>query len=172
MDKNDPTPSWKRKLFHELTDYWLNVAYLSVFFSVFALYRRLILAHHEIYPEDYFFQIIKALVIAKVIMIGAFLRIDRGFENQPLIFPVLYKTLLFTIWVAIFDILEALIGTLIHAPTLTGIHQQLLNHFTYMKLGGALVIFLAFIPFFAFKELSRVMGKEQITRLFFKKRIG
>ena len=172
MEKNGPTLNWKQKLFHELTDYWLNVAYLSVFFTIFSLYGRLILAHHGIYPEDYFFQVIKALVIAKVIMIGAFLRIDRGFENQPLIFPVLYKTLLFTIWVAIFDILEALIGALIHTPTLIGIQQQLLNHFTYMKLGGVLVIFLAFIPFFAFKELSRVMGKEQITRLFFNKRIG
>lgn len=105
-------------------------------------------------------------------MIGAFLRIDRGLENQPLIFPVLYKTFLFTVWVVIFDMLEALIGAFIKTPALTEAYQTLLNHFNYMKLGGVLVVFFCFIPFFAFKELSRVMGKEQIARLFFNKRIG
>jgi hypothetical protein len=45
--------------------------------------------------------VIKELVIAKVMMIGAFLDISKKFENKPLIIPVVYKTLLFVLWVIV-----------------------------------------------------------------------
>jgi len=171
MENQKVKKKWKKKLKHEFVEYWINVAYLAIFFSVFIFYRRLILAHYEIYLEDYFIGVIKALVFAKVIMIGSFLRIDRGFEDKPLIIPVLYKALMFTAWVAIFDIGESFIGGFIHTLTFSGAVDELLMHFTNIWIGGALVVFVSFIPFFALKELSRVMGPDKIQHLFFRRRI-
>lgn len=37
-------------------------------------------------------------------------------------------------------------------------------------LAGLLVLFVAFIPFFAFKELERVLGENKIGALFFRRR--
>jgi len=37
-------------------------------------------------------------------------------------------------------------------------------------LAGCLVIFVAFIPFFAFRELGRVLGEGKIWDLFFRRR--
>jgi hypothetical protein len=37
-------------------------------------------------------------------MIGSFLSINRIFEHKPLIIPTIYKAVLFTLWVMIFDI--------------------------------------------------------------------
>jgi hypothetical protein len=37
-------------------------------------------------------------------------------------------------------------------------------------LAGCLIIFVAFIPFFAVKELGRVLGEKKIWALFFRKR--
>jgi hypothetical protein len=37
-------------------------------------------------------------------------------------------------------------------------------------LANSMVVFVALIPFFAVKELGRVMGREQIGRLFFRPR--
>ena len=98
MEKPEAKKSWKQKLLHEFTEYWMNVLYMALVFSAIIFYRRLVLAHYEIYLDDYFSGVFKALVIAKVVMIGAFLRISRKFEHKPLIFPVLYKAVLFTIW--------------------------------------------------------------------------
>jgi hypothetical protein len=126
-----------------------------------------VLAHYGVFLDDYFVQIVKALVFAKVIMIGAFLRIPRLLEHKPLIVPVLCNAFLFTVCVVLFDMLEAFVRALIQMATLTGACHEILKHFTYMKLGGALVIFSSFIPFFAFKELARVMGRERMFRLFF-----
>ena len=38
-----------------------------------------------------------------------------------------------------------------------------------MVLANSLVILVAFIPFFAVKELARVMGRGRIAALFFRK---
>ena len=143
---------------------------MAVFFSVFIFYRRMILAHYEIYLEDYFLGVIKALVFAKVIMIGAFLRIDRRFDQKPLIIPVFYKAFLFTVFVAVFDIAEKFISGFIHTFNLTGAIEELSKDLTNIWIGGVVVVFFCFIPFFAFKEVSRVMGPEKIQHLFFRKR--
>ena len=55
------------------------------------------------------FAVIEALILAKVIMIGDVVRLGRGLEQKPLIFPTLYKTLVFTLFVAVFTVLEHVI---------------------------------------------------------------
>lgn len=169
MANRDVKKPWKQKFFQEFTEYWINVAYMAIIFSVVIFYRRLVLAHYDIYLDDYFSGVFKALVIAKVVMIGAFLRISRKFEHKPLIVPVIYKAILFTLWVMLFDIVELFIRGFIHNPVLSEAFSELKGHVTKVWLGGALLIFFIFIPFFAFKELLRVMGNEKIKSLFFRR---
>ena len=157
---------WKQKFLHEFNEYWMNVIYMALVFSAIIFYRRLVLAHYEIYLDDYFSGVIKALVIAKVVMIGAFLRISRKFEHKPLIFPVLYKAMLFTLWVMLFDIVEVFIRIFIHIPVFMEAVNELKGHIDNLWLGGALLIFITFIPFFAFRELIRVFGAEKVKGLF------
>jgi hypothetical protein len=35
--------NWKKKIFQELVEYWVNVAYLAMVFAAFTQYRRFIL---------------------------------------------------------------------------------------------------------------------------------
>jgi hypothetical protein len=169
MEKDKVKKNWKQQFLHEFNEYWMNVIYMALVFSAIIFYRRLVLAHYEIYLNDYFSGVIKALVIAKVVTIGAFLRISRKFEHKPLIFPVLYKAVLFTLWVMVFDIVEAFIHIFINNPVLTEAFNELKGHMNNLWLGGALLIFFSFIPFFAFKELVRVLGKEKVRELFLHK---
>lgn len=168
MENQQAKKTLKQKFFSEFTEYLYNFAYMAIIFSAIILYRRLVLAHHGIFLEDYFLGVIKAFVIAKVVMIGAFLRISRKFEHKPLVVPVLYKALLFTIWVMLFDVVEIYIKTLFINPDLMQALIEIKSHLTIVWLGGAMLIFFIFIPFFAFKELVRVMGKEKIQELFLK----
>jgi hypothetical protein len=164
--------SFKQKLFHEFREYLVNFVYMAIVFSAIVLYRRLVLAEHGIYLGDYFAGVIQALIIAKVVMIGAFLRISRKFEHKALIIPVLYKAFLFTIWVMIFNIIEVYIKGLIKTADMAEAFNQLRSHADLAWLGSLQLIFFCFIPFFAFKELSRVMGKEKIIRLFLKNKVS
>jgi len=161
----------KQKLLHEFSEYFINVVYLTMFFGAFATARRLTLVHYDIYIDDYFVGIIKALIIGKVIMIGSFMRISHKYENKPLLIPVFYKTILFGICVIIFDVIEVLIKETIKLQSLSDAYQFLiLEHFSKIWLGGVIIIFVSFIPFFALKELSRVIGQKKFRDMLLKHR--
>lgn len=167
---NDTKSGWKPRLVRELIAYWVNFAYLALFFGVFAWYRRLVLAEYQIEYLDYGVALIKALVLAKVIMVGDVMHLGRGLENKPLIFPTLYKALVFSLFTALFNVLERTISGLLRGGGLTGGWDELMRRGKYELLAGFLVVFFAFIPFFAFKELGRVLSEGKITGLFFRKR--
>ena len=160
---------WKEKVFHEMVEYWINVVYLTLVFAAFTQYRRFLLAAYDIVYENYWVAVIEALILAKVIMIGDVFRLGRGLEEKPLIFPTLYKTVVFTLFVAAFTMLEHGVKG---AWTGTGFTEGLLEFFRegHELLANSLVVFVAFIPFFGVKELGRVLGQEKIRALFFRRR--
>ncbi len=161
--------NWKQKLYHEFIRYWMNVLYMALFFGIFMNYRRLILAHYNISYEDYGVSIIKALVLAKVVLIAESLHLGRKFEDKPLMVPTIYKAFLFTICVALFGVIESLVLSFFHGKDLTEAINELVNRYNYEWLAGALVIFFTFIPFFAVRELGRVMGEGWLSNLFFQR---
>ena len=160
---------WKRKLLLEVTAYWINVLYLTILFSVFTSYRRLILAQYNIGYANWGISFIKALVLAKVIMVGSAFRLGRSLESKPLILSTLFQSVLFTLWVTLFAVVESTIRGLLHEKGLAGALDHLLADGSNELVSKCLVVFVAFIPFFAFKELGRVLGKGVIWQLFFRK---
>ena len=158
----------KQTILHELIRYWLIVLYMTIFFGAFANYRRLLLAHYGISYEDYGIAVIRALVLAKVVLVAETLRLGRGYEEKPLIVPTLYKTFLFTVCVAVFDIAEGLIRGFMGGLGSIGAVDDVMSRFNYEWLSRALVIFLAFLPFFGVRELRRVFG-EGVTDIFFRR---
>jgi hypothetical protein len=111
--------------------------------------------------------VVKALVLAKVILVAEGLRLGRGFEKRPLIVPTLYKSFLFTICVALFNVIESMVGSFFHGRDLTEAVGELMSRYNYEWLSAALVVFFSFIPFFALRELRQVLGKGVVFRLFF-----
>jgi hypothetical protein len=161
--------NWKEKIFHEMTEYWINVCYLTLVFAAFTQYRRLLLAAYDITYTNYWFAVIEALILAKVIMIGDVVRLGRGLEKKPLIVPTLYKTVVFTLFCGVFTVLEHAIKGL---WTGTGFMGGIAEFFGkgHELLANCLIVFVAFIPFFGVKELGRVLGEEKIRALFFRRR--
>jgi hypothetical protein len=170
MNTQKVKKTWKQKIFSEFTEYLINFIYMSLIFSAIILYRRLVLASHGIYLDDYFMGVIKALVIAKVVMIGAFLGISRKFEHKPLFIPILYKAFLFTLLVMVFDIIEEFIRSLIHNFEFMNAVAELQSRISAVWLSASLLIFFTFIPFFAVKELIRTLGKDSVKAMLLERR--
>ena len=163
---------WKKKVVHELIEYWINFAYLAFFLVAFIWYRRLVLAEYQVQYTDYWFPVIEAAVLAKVIMIGDYLRLGRGLEQKPLILPALYRTVMFSVWVGFFSVLEGTIRGLLHGKGLASGIEEIASRGWDELLSRCVVIFVAFIPFFSFKELERVMGPEKLRALFWRRGTG
>ena len=169
-DSGKKKRSLKERLFHEVVEYWINVCYLTLVFAAFTQYRRFLLAAHDITYTNYGFAVIEALILAKVIMIGDVVRLGRGLERKPLIYPTLYKTVVFTLFVAVFTLIEHGIKGLWKGEGFTSGVVDFFGKGSNEILANSIVVFVAFIPFFAIKELGRVLGEDKIRALFFRRR--
>jgi hypothetical protein len=160
----------KERLIHEVVEYWVNFCYLTLVFAAFTQYRRFVLAAHDITYTKYGVAVIEALVLAKVISIGGVLRLGRGLEQKPLIYPTLYKTVVFTLFVGAFTLVEHTIIGLWKGKGLTGGLEEYFAKGPYEFLAGCVIFLVVLIPFFGVKELGRVLGGDKVQDLFFRRR--
>ena len=150
-----------------MAEYWVNFVYLAIFFGVFTWYRRLILAEYAISYFHYVAALIEALILAKVILLGEALKLGQHSENRPLVYPTLRNAAAFTVWVGFFEILEHMVGGALQGKGLEhGLHV-IAHEDRDELLARCLVTFVAFVPFFAFKELGQALGEGKLVALFF-----
>ena len=159
--------SLKEKAIEELKVFWIITLYLAVFLGSFTAYRRLILQEFGVAYLHYGFALIQALIIAKVIMIGQAVGLGGRFERGPLILSVIYKSVLFGVLVFLFGNLERFIEGLIHKEDWGSILRHLTELGMYEELARAIILLVAFVPFFAFWEIGRVIGFHKLSALFF-----
>src|SRR5579884_2510351 len=144
----------EQRAIHELKEYAFNTVYLASVFSAMLWDRRLLLMTYGVHYEEYGFAVIQAVILAKVIMIGNLMHLGRGFENKPLIVPTIYKTFVFTIYVAIFSFLEHTVRGMFHGEGWTGGVRHIKEVGVNTFMANVLVVLVTFIPFFGIKELS------------------
>lgn len=161
----------RKRLFQGLVEYWINVFYLALVFATFMEYRRLVLAAHDITYTNYGVAVMRALILAKVVMIGDMLRLGREFDKKPLIYSTLLRTVVFCLFVGAFAVIEHEIKSLWNGKGLAEGFVEFLGKEHHEMLAGCMVTFVAFIPFFAFRDLERVLGRGKIGALFFQSRV-
>lgn len=74
--------------------------------------------------------------------------------------------------VVVFAVLENVVEGLVHGKTFVASFEDFLNQGVNEILGKGLVLFVAFIPFFAFWELGHLIGDKKLFDLFFRKEAG
>lgn len=146
--------------------------YLSLFFCSFTVYRRLVMKEVGLSYFHYGAALVKAIVLAKVILLGEMTRISRRLDDHPLIMPTLYKVVFFGLFTLAFEIIEHAIDSLIHGKPIRDAVQEILSVGSDELLARTLVILVAFLPMVAFMELGRTLGEGKLQQLFFKKRPG
>lgn len=157
----------KTRAVEELKTYWVIVFYLWLFLGSFTIYRRLIVAETGASYLHYGIAFIEALVIAKVILIGRLFGFTRRFEDKPLIVPVLYKSILFGVLVMLFGVVERLVDGWFHKEDIAAILRGIVSIGGYEMCARVLILVVAFVPFFAFWEMGRVVGMRKLVTMFF-----
>ena len=168
--ERDATARLKERAIEEFKLFWIITFYLWVFLGSFTIYRRLIIAQSGGAYLHYGIALIEALIIAKVILIGRMFGFSKRFEDRPLIVPVLYKSTLFGALVLLLGIVERLIEGWFHQEGLLGGLRTIGDVGAYELAARVLMLIVAFVPFFAFWEIGRLLGTQRIAGLFFSKR--
>jgi hypothetical protein len=159
----------KQKIVHEIRRLVMIFAYLAIFFLVFRFYTHLVLSEYQIDYFQYGLTILKALILAKIILTAEALRLGERFRERPLIIPTLYATLVFSAFALAFEILEHIIVGLFHGKSPPEVFTELLDKGWPHLAGMTLVVFVAFLPFFAFRETERALGEGKLKNLFIKR---
>ena len=170
MERNARAAGLKERAIEELKLFWIIAFYLWVFLGSFLVYRRLIVAETGVTYLHYGMALIQALIVAKVILIGRMFGFTRRFEDKPLIVPVLYKSFLFGLLVMLFGLAEHLVEGWVHKEGLLGGLHDISDIGAYEIGARVLMLIVAFVPFFAFAELGRVLGAQKLSAMFFSKR--
>ncbi len=163
------TATRRSQVIEEFKLYLLIVLYLWIFLGSFTIYRRLVVAETGAAYLNYGIALIEALVIGKVILIGKMFSVSRRFEDKPLIVPVIYKSALFGVLVLLFGVMEHIVKGWFHSEGLLGGLRAIGELGAYELGARVLMLIVAFVPFFAFWELGRILGKQRLYALFFSK---
>lgn len=157
----------KQKAIHELVQFTGIFLYLAFFFCALATYTRLLKNESGALSLTYSFALINALVIAKVILVGEYVRLGKRHESKPLFFSALHKAFLFTLFVLAFHFVEETVKRLVHGGNgRTAFRETRLDELS----ARTIIVFSVFIPLFAFRELRRVLGEDKFRDLFFRMR--
>ena len=166
---NEKKARLKEKAAEEFRLFWMIAAYLAAFFVAFLTYRRLISREFGISTFHYGTALLEAMIIAKVILIGKAMGLGKKEVRRSVAFKVLQSSLVYGALVAAFAVLEHVVEGMVHGKTLAASLEAFWDTGVFEILGRGLVVFVAFLPFFAFWELGSLTGETKLFDYFFKK---
>ena len=144
--------------------------YLFILFGLLNLNEYVILAQHKIEFSKYGYGFINAWIYARILIVAEHMHIGKGLEGRPLIYLILLKAGLFMIVVIVVRSLEAVLVGLWNGRSLA----------ESIPVGGggglegigsvALTAAFAMIPYFAYREVARIMGEDELRSLIWRRR--
>jgi hypothetical protein len=163
-----PKRTFKERILHNFREFVAMFLYLWLLFALFSWHEAIVLAKHHIDYKPFGLAFINAFVLAKVMLVAEELRLGTRFRKTAPIFPVLHKSLLFAIIFICFNVAEEIIIGLFKGQTVAESIPRIGGGSPLGLVIASLIITVALIPFFAFREMSRVMGKGVLEALFLK----
>src|SRR5262245_8959684 len=160
-----PKRSLKLQLLDELRKFLVIVAYLWLVFFVLFVHEWLVLAGHNISFRFYGLATLNALVLGKIMLIAENMRFTKRFDNRPLIVPIAYKSIVFAVLLLAAYIAEEIGVGLFHGKTAAESFPVIGGGGPAALLCVTAIMAAALAPFFAFREIARVVGAAEFRVL-------
>ena len=142
--------------------------FFLIAFHILALFRALMLRQYGVEISSVAGATVAALLVAKVVLLADLLPFVNRFPEKPLIYNVVWKTLIYVFAALIVHYLEHLVPIWWRTRDLAGANRRLLGeivwaHFWAIQLWLLVLLFV----YCAFRELVRVIGAHEVRRMFF-----
>jgi hypothetical protein len=110
---------------------------------------------------------VKAMILAKFMLVGRALHIGDAHRHRPLIWPTLYRSLVYLILLLVLTTVEEVVVGFIHGRPLAASLAHVVGPTLAQGVATSLIMFLILLPYFAFRSLGEVIGDRNLVRLFF-----
>jgi hypothetical protein len=151
---------------HEIKELLILTVYLYITLGAVIAVKTAVLHTEGIEFAPWGVAIVKALVLAKFILIGDAMKIGER-HTGPLIWPTLHKAFGFLLLLVILTIIEEAVVGLFHHRSIAASLGDLVGARLDETLAGYLIMLLVLIPYFAFQVLDDALGKGRLVRMFF-----
>lgn len=160
----------KQKAYLGLKEYLAISSYLWLVFSLFVIYKSVLVSEQHIPFVAHGVALLNALGLGKVMLVAQELHFAEKLKEKPLIYATLFKSAAFAIVLGCFKILEEICIGLYHGKSagqsIAAVAGGTLNGILAMLA----ILAVLLVPFFAFTELRGIFGREKLTGLFFTSR--
>ncbi len=158
------------KVKHEIRELIPVTLFFFAAFQLLALTDALILKQYGIHLTTFLAATMLALIVAKVVVITDHFALVNRFPEKPLIYNVIWKTLIYFTAAIAFRYLEHLIHFWRKSTSFADANRRLFEeiiwpHFWVVQL-WLLVLLLVFC---SVRELVRALGRERLAGMFFTK---
>lgn len=170
-DRATTKPSLRHKAVEELKEMLALTAYLYVCLGSIMLLKSAILQEVGISFDVWGIAIVKALVLAKFMLLGRAAKLGERYRHRPLIWPTLHMAVMFLLLLLVLTTLEEVLVGLIHHRTLADSLAHVVGPTFFIGFATCFVMFLVLVPYCAFKTLGAVIGDDYLIRVFFVERI-
>jgi hypothetical protein len=116
------------------------------------------------------YAIVKALLLAKFILLGHMLHIGERLRGRPLFYSSLYQALALCLLLIVLLGLEEGVVALVQGQTIRASIGAVLGSSRHLILAQGLLMFLLLLPYVAFLQLNEALGAGNLKRLFFASR--
>jgi hypothetical protein len=145
--------------------FWLFL-YFWVLFGLFSVYRSLVLTERNlIYHQG--FAVINALLLAKVVLVAEFFQVANNLKHKPLVYPIVFKSAVFSVILICFYFIEETLSGVWHGKSIAASFPEIGGEGWKGILVVGTILFVVLIPLFAYREIARVLGKDELHSLIF-----
>lgn len=159
-----------QRLKHELRHYLLLATYLYVCFGALILYKMAMLGAQGVTYLPLGLPIIKALVLAKFMLLGKAIRLGESPGSSRVIHHIAYKALLYLLLLIVLSALEEAVLGLVHGRSIAATIAEVGGDKLAQILATSFVMLLILVPYIAITELDSALGNGKLREALFKNR--
>jgi hypothetical protein len=156
------------KIKHEVQSVIPPTLFFFVAIGLLMLTKRLMLQQYGIPFSDFAAVVVGALIVGKVVLIADALPFINRFPEKPLIYNVVWKTIIYILAAFLVRLAEHLVPLVIKyggfREAIARLAEEIVwPHFWIIYLWLSVLLFV----YCALRELIRAIGRDQVLRLFF-----
>jgi hypothetical protein len=159
--------SFRHKVLQEFKEMGALALYLYIYLGAVVLLKAAVLHDAGVNSVVWGVAAVKALLLAKFMLLGRAFQLGKRFRDRPLTWPTLYHALTFLILLLVLTMIEEIVvGSIRHRP-LSDSLSHVVGPTVFEGIAVCLILFLILVPYSAFVCLADVLGERETLRLFF-----
>jgi hypothetical protein len=158
---------------HEFREIIPPTLFFFVGFNLILFTKRLILSDYLIQYGGFLVATTAALIVGKVVLVTDKMPFLRRFDHSPLAYPILFKTIVYTLFVLVARLIEAFVHYLVEGGVMGGgrFVEHVLGNFSWAHFTATqLWIFVLFLAYVTASELNDLLGGGELFKIFFTRR--